>query len=53
MIDEINLDKFEKFLNEFLNREIELYTIIKYQMGLVDEFGQSLDNSIPERNFAL
>ena len=53
MIDEINLDKFEKFLNEFLNREIDLYTIVKYQMGLVDEFGQSLDNSIPERNFAL
>ena len=36
----VNLDKFEKFILEFVNRDIELYTIVKYQLGFTDEYGQ-------------
>ena len=48
----VNLDKFEKFILEFVNRDIELYTIVKYQLGFTDEYGQDSNNSvIKERNF--
>ncbi|MBM32438.1 MAG: hypothetical protein CL764_06240 [Chloroflexi bacterium] len=50
----IDLNEFEKFINEFVNRDIELYTIIKYQLGICDEYGQDLNESvIKERNFAI
>ena len=50
----VNLDKFEKFILEFVNRDIELYTIVKYQLGFTDEYGQDSNNSvIKERNFAI
>ena len=50
----VNMEKFEKFLNEFVSHDIELYSIIKYQMGWVNEHGEMLNKTDSQiRNFAI